>query len=79
MTAKMVSAPTANLNQLASTWVMHQAVVDHADQQRADDRAEHRADAPGQRGAADHRGGDGLQLEPVADRGQRRMRAGTPG
>src|SRR6266478_1150836 len=32
----------------------HQTVVDDTDEQRADDRAEHRADAPRQGGAADH-------------------------
>ena len=51
----------------------HQPVVDDADEQGADDGAEHRPDAAGQRRSADHRRRDRLQLEPVADRGQRRM------
>src|SRR5579863_2094612 len=53
----------------------HEAVVDDADQKRADDGAEHRAYSAGERGAADHGRGDRLELEPVSDRGQRRMQA----
>ena len=78
-TAKMVRKPMANLNQLASTWREHQPVVDDADQRGADDAAEHGADAAGQRRAADHRGSDRLQLQPLADRRQRRRRAAAPG
>ena len=51
-----------------------ESVVDDADEQRADNRAEHRADAAVERGAADNRGRDGLQLQPFAERGQGRTK-----
>src|SRR5580704_12706200 len=53
----------------------HESIVDDADQQGSDDGAEHGPDAAAQRGSPDHRRGDRLELEPVADRGQRRMQA----
>src|SRR4051812_671907 len=43
------------------------AVVDRADQAGADDDADPRADAAGQRRAADHRRGDRLQLQALAE------------
>ena len=48
------------------------AVVEHAEHQAADDRAEHGAHAAAHRGAADERGGDGLEFE--VDAGLRRRR-----
>ena len=41
-------------------------VVEDAQRQRADHRAEHGADAAGQAGAADDDGGDGVELVAVA-------------
>src|SRR5579872_1001242 len=49
----------------------HQAVVDDADQESADDGAQHRSDAAGERGPANNRGGDRLQLESVPNGWQR--------
>ena len=53
----------------------HEAVVDDADQQRADDRAEDGADASGERHAADHRTRYGLQFQALAQVGKRRLQA----
>src|ERR1700730_4173512 len=50
----------------------YQAVVDDTDQERTHDGAEHCTDATRQGGAADHRRRNGLQLQPVTDRGKRR-------
>src|SRR5919197_1379147 len=48
----------------------HQAVVDHADQRGADNAAGDRADAAGERHAADHGRCHRLQFQSFADRGQ---------
>ena len=48
-----------------------QAVVDHADEQGADDEADDRADATGERRAADDGRRDRLQLETLAQGRQR--------
>src|SRR6516165_3444219 len=50
----------------------HKAIVDHTNEQCADNSAWNRADAAPQCGAADHCCSDGLQLEAVADRRKRR-------
>src|SRR5437867_4792841 len=52
-----------------------QAVRQCADDERADDRPEDRALAAGQRGAADHRGRDRVQLVALAERGLRRIQS----
>jgi hypothetical protein len=48
------------------------AVVDDPDDQRAEDGADHGADAAGERGSAEHHGGDGVQLVAHAGIGLRR-------
>ena len=61
-TATMISTPTVNSCQSTSSAGERQAVAEHADDQRADQRADDRAAAAEQAGAADHHGGDRIEV-----------------
>ena len=64
----MISTPTANSCQRTSRPGEREARAEHADDQRADQRADDRAAAAEQTGAADHHGGDAVEIGVLAAR-----------
>ena len=58
----MISMPMAKSCHSTSSAGERQADAEHADDQRADQRAEDRAAAAEQGGAADHHGGDAVEV-----------------
>ena len=66
-TATQTSRPIAKPCQTHLDAGELQPVAEHADDQRADQRAEHAAAAAEQAGAADHDGGDGVEVVVAAD------------
>ena len=61
-TATMISTPTAKSCHCRSRPDEREAVAEDADDQRAEQRAEDRAAAAEERGAADHHGGDRVEV-----------------